>query len=184
MNRKIFLLVVAVLLAFSPVFGALTSSLQVSIISDHSATVGLSTTKDAVGYSVNKTFSNGSGTTQVADLVYHASRTLSSAATENLDLAGSLTDAFGTTLTFVRVKSILIENTSASMTLTLGGDANSVPFFDPATSTVSIPPSGAVALVAPLAGWPVAAGTGDILKMTNSTGTATTYKIWVVGGSN
>ncbi|MBF0410927.1 MAG: hypothetical protein HQM10_26515 [Candidatus Riflebacteria bacterium] len=177
------LLIVSLLLAFFPVFGALTSSTQITISSTHTSAVGLSTAKDEVGYGINKTFSNGSGTTQVADLVYHASRTLTTAASENLDFAGTLTDSFGNTLTFARIKSITVENTSASMTLTIGSDTTEIPIFNPSGGGITVPPSGVMTIVAPLSGWAVTADTADLLTIANSAGSSTIYKVWVVGSS-
>jgi hypothetical protein len=176
--------ILALTIALVPGFAALTSSLQITIGHDHSATVGLSTAKDTLGYTINKTFSNGSGTAQVADLVYHGRRTLTTGQSETLDLYGGLTDALGNTLNFARVKAIVIEQTSASMTLTIGDAAAPLPLFGPATATVSVKPSGAVALVAPLAGWTVADGSTDGVKVTNSAGDSSIYNIWIVGGGN
>jgi hypothetical protein len=185
MKNKILVgLVIISALFCTNLWAALTSSVQFAVSSNHTTAIGLSTVKDDVGYSINKSFSNGSGTTQVADLVYHASRTLASSTAEDLDFYGTLTDAFGTTLNYARIKTIVIENTSTSESLTVGGDDNSIPFFDPATATVTIPPSGILCLVGPLGGFAVTADTGDILQVTNSAGGSTIYKIHVVGASN
>lgn len=178
------LAILALVVAFSPAWAALTSSVQVTIGHDHTATTGLTTSKDSLGYTINKTFSNGSGTTQLCDLVYHASRTLGTGANETLDLYGGLTDAFGTTLNFARIKAIVIEQTSASMTLTVGNAAAPIAFFGPATATINVLPSGAIALVGPLAGWTVTDASADGLKVTNSAGSSSTYKIWIIGGGN
>lgn len=184
-TRKLifFLSILAVIAVLFPVFGALTSSVQVTVGHTNTSSSGLGTANDTLGYTINKTFSNGSGTTQVADLVYHASRSLTTAASETLDLYGGLTDAFGTTLNFARIKSITIENTSGSMTVTLGAADAPVALFDPATATVLIKPYGAVTLVAPLAGWTVTDSSADGIKILNSAGDTTTYKIHIVGSS-
>lgn len=180
------LFLASLVVTFAPLYGALTSSVQVTVGSTHTSAVGLSTAQDSVSYPINKTFPNGSGSTQVADLVYHGSRTLSSAATESLDLYGGLTDAFGATLNFKRVKAIVIENTSASMTITVGTSTASlaVPFFSPVTATLDIPPGGVLSLTAPLAGWTVTDSTGDLVVIANSSGSSTTYKIWILGAAN
>lgn len=177
------LFLVSILFVGSQLFGALTSSVQVTLGSDHTSAVGLSTARDNVGYSINKTFSNGSGTTQVADLVYHGSRTLSPASNETLDFYGSLTDAFGNTLNFARIKSIAIEQTSASMTLTVGNAAAPLPIFSPATATVDVQPSGVLAVVFPLSGVAVTDTTADGLKIDNPGASTSTYKIHVIGSS-
>lgn len=183
-NGKLgFVLLLAVLLVAGRLVGStLTHSVAVSL-SSKLTTSGFSTTTDSVGYSIQKSFDAGSGTTQVADLVYSANRTLSSGASESLDLYGGLTDAFGATLNFVRIKVIVVENTSASMTLTLGNGDNPFVFLGAGASTVDVKPSGAVAFIAPLAGWAVTADTADIFKVLNSSGSATTYRIFISGSS-
>ena len=184
MKRNLIVLSLVAVMALSvQLFGALTSAVQVTLSSDHTAAVGLSTAKDNLGYTVNKTFSPGSGTTQVADLVYHAESTLTTGADATLDFYGSLTDAFGTTLNFARIKSIMIENTSGSMTLTIGNAAAPIAFFSPATATVDIPPYGVITLIAPLSGFTVTNTTADGLKLLNSAGSSTIYKIHVIGSS-
>lgn len=47
--------------------------------------------------------------------------------------------------------------------------------------TLDIPPYG---VVAPLVGWEVTDETSDGLKIANSSGDSTTYKIWIIGGVN
>src|SRR4051812_29045516 len=61
-----------------------------------------------------------------ADVVWSDQRTLALSTAESLDLAGSLTNAFGTTLTFVKVKAIYIQNTEtrAGAILAVGGAAS------------------------------------------------------------
>lgn len=176
------LVLIATLITTAACAATLTSSVQFTAKSSHEAVVGLSTAVDNVSYNVNRSFANGTGTAQ-CDLVYHGQRTLSSAASESLDLAGGLTDAFGTAITFGHVKVLVIENTSASMTLTLGGDA-SAPWEAWASGTTVIPPSGVFVTSSPTSGFEVTATTADLLKILNGTGSSTTYKIWVVGTSN
>ena len=69
---------------------ALTSSIQTTVASKHSSSSGLATAFDTVGYTVNKTFGDGSGTTQLADLVYHATGTLADGGDVTIDVAGGI----------------------------------------------------------------------------------------------
>lgn len=121
-----------------------------------------------------------------ADLVFADERTLAASATENLDLAGTLQNAFGQTITFARVKAIIITAPAANPGDILVGGAGSNAFLGPLnanTSSVAIRPGG-VALFAcnDITGWPVTAGTGDLLKVTNGSGAgAGTYDIMIVG---
>lgn len=125
-------------------------------------------------------------TTGKADLVFSDTRTLAASATESLDLAGGLTDAFGAALTFVEVVAIYVKAASANVNdVVVGGAATNTfatPFGD-ATDTVKIKPAGALLLTNDV-GYGVTAGTGDLLKIANSAaGSAVTYDIVIVGRS-
>ena len=143
----------------------------------------LSITKDDLIVTPQEQFTPGTGNNQL-DKLFHDMRTLADGANESLDLAGSLVDMFGTTITFVKIKAMLIRNLSATQTLTIGGGAT--PFInwvaDP-TDMVKIPPNGMFLLVAPLAGFAVTGATGDILKIANSAGAACDYQIVLAGTS-
>jgi hypothetical protein len=142
----------------------------------------------AAGYSISErqtvSLSNGTGASQ-ATHVWADTRTLAASATENLDLAGGLTDAFGATLTFTAIKAIRIRPASANTNnVVVGGAAsNAFPLFGDATDTIALKPGGLLMIVDPsAAGYAVTAGTGDILKIANSAaGTAVTYTIEIIG---
>jgi hypothetical protein len=130
---------------------------------------------------------NGTGANQ-ADLIWHDQRTLSSGANEELDLAGSLVDAFGTTLTFARIKAIVIYAASDNGALIQVGGAASNGFINwvaDSTDIINVRAGGTFALIAPDAtAYAVTAGTGDLLKITNSDGAAAaTYDIYLIGAS-
>lgn len=169
----------------SGVFATLTSSVQISLTSDFTETLDLSTPRDKLFYTINKSFANGTDSAQ-CDVIWHDTRTLTSGSSENLDLAGSLTNSFGSTVTFVRVRAMLIENKSASMTLTIGGAASNAwaTWAGATTHTVTIATSGVFLLIAPDEGYEVTAGTGDILKVLNSSGSSTDYNVWIAGASS
>ncbi len=97
-----------------------------------------------------------------------------------------LTDPFGTTLIFAKVKVIIIENLSTARTLTVGGatDYPLVNWVGSATDTIKIPPGGFFAICAPGAGYAVTAGTGDLLKIANDAGTSCIYNIIIIGTSS
>lgn len=132
-------------------------------------------------------FADGSGSGQANKLYESKDRSLSASSSENLDLAGSLTDPNGTTLTFTAIKGIWIGASSSNTNDVVIGNASSNAFVGPfggATHTVAIRPGGKVLFEAPATGWTVTAGTGDILKVLNGGGsTSVTYsiKIWGIG---
>jgi hypothetical protein len=124
----------------------------------------------------------------LADKIFSDTRTLAASDTENLDLAGVLTDAFGDLLTFVKVKVIkvfaAVANTN-NVILTIGNGGENQ-FIGPVDVEVniSIPPGGQLLLTAPAAGWTVTAGTGDIIVVTNGgAGTSVQYDVVIIGTS-
>lgn len=138
---------------------------------------------------INKTydvaFSNGTGANQ-ANMVFTDQRTLSASGTEDLDLAGGLTDAFGNTITFTSIKGIFIYAATGNTNDVLVGGAASNQFIEwvsNASDVIVVKPGGFFGLCNPAAnGYAVTASTGDLLKVANSSsGTSVTYDIIIVG---
>ncbi|MFE7273038.1 hypothetical protein [Streptomyces sp. NPDC057623] len=147
----------------------------------------LSVPQDAIEYLKALSFTDGAGA-GAANLVFHDKRTLAASATENLDLAGVLSDKFGTALTFARIKAVLVVAAAANTNnvQVTQPAANGVPgVFLAAGDGVSVQPGGAFLWVAPsAAGAVVTAGTGDLLTATNSAaGTSVTYDVLILGAA-
>ncbi len=116
-----------------------------------------------------------------------AANAITGSATNSHDVAGGLTDVYGNTLTFVKVKGLFIHNlsTTAGDTLTVGGNANALLIFGTATHTHTIGPNGVLFISEPsLAGKAVTAATGDILDVVEDAGNANTYDIAIWGTSS
>lgn len=133
----------------------------------------------------NWVLTNGTGANQ-ANEVFSDIRTLTASSTENLDLAGGLTGHFGETLTFTKIKGVIIVADAGNTNDVVVGGAASNGFaalFGDATDTVKVKPGGSLALIAPdAAAYAVTAGTGDLLKIANGgSGTSVTYKIVLIG---
>lgn len=180
-------LFLALLLAALPALvqaNTLTSRVSLAVQANFAKSGALSTPQDVLTKSIIQNFTNGTGSGQ-ADQIFRDQRTLADGATENLDLAGVLTDPFGVTLTFAKVKVIIIQNLSTTQTLTLGGAATAqfINWVGGATYTVNIPPGGFFAIAAPIAGFAVTATTGDLLKVLNSAGASCIYNIVIIGTS-
>lgn len=120
-----------------------------------------------------------------ANIAFVDERTVASAATDSLDLAGVLADAFGQTIAAVEIVALMIINKPRAGTpvnttdLTIGGGANGV--FATAMPFVLKP--GAVFLLAAsdAAGVKtVTPATADILAIVNSSGAAAKYQIAVL----
>lgn len=134
-----------------------------------------------------KEISLGSGTgASQADRLFTDRRTLAASASENLDLAGVLSDAFGAALTFAKLKAIVIVAASANTNnVNVSREAtNGVPVFLAAGDGIPVQPGGMFVWVAPGAGVTVTAGTGDLVTVANSgAGTSVTYDVYLLGTS-
>ena len=128
---------------------------------------------------------SGTGLNQ-ANVVWSDTRTLTTAQTDSLDLAGGgLTDPFGAAFAPAKVKAIIVASSSANTTnLTVFGDAAHVPFLGTVATSMTLTPGGFIVLTNPsLAGWVVTAATADIIKIVNAAGASATYDIVVIGTS-
>lgn len=128
-------------------------------------------------------FADGIGAGQ-ANKMFSDTRTLASNTSENLDLAGSLTDAFGATITLTKTKLILIAADPANTTnLTVGNVTNGIVApFGAATHSLLVPPGGFVLIATPdNTAFGVTAGTADLLKIANAAGAAANYDVVILG---
>jgi hypothetical protein len=122
-----------------------------------------------------------------SDMQWSDRRTLAASGTENLDLAGSLTGPIGTTLTFVRIKAVIIKASGSNTNdvQVTRPASNGVPLFMAAGDGIALSPGETFAWFSPTAaGKVVTAATGDLLTITNSAGTTgVTYDVIVIGAS-
>lgn len=129
-------------------------------------------------------FGSGTGEYEISKW-FSDERSLSASATENLDLAGGLTDALGVTITFTAIKAILVlaDKDNTNDVVVGGAGANTfLGVFADATDKVNVKPGGMFLWCAPETGATVTASTGDILLVANSAGsTSVTYKIVILG---
>jgi len=124
-----------------------------------------------------------------ADVVWHDIRTVNNA-DDDLDLhtSGTCDDPWGTAITMVKLKGLLIHNkeTDVGHYLEIGAVANGVNIFGtPATDLIHLGPNGIFFWWDPsLAGVAVADGASDILRISSSTsGESIEYDIVIIGTS-
>jgi hypothetical protein len=167
---------------------SLRSKLSVVVNATHSSTLDLGAGTVPLALTYAKSLANGTGAGQ-ADKLFHDRRTLAASATEDIDLAGVLADAFGSTITFARVKGLVIAAASGNTNNVIVGAAAANPWTAllGATGTVTLRPDAVFAVLAGEAdatGYAVTAGTGDLLKVANSgAGSSVTYDIVIIGAS-
>jgi len=166
---------------------ALASKIVLSITSE--LTSALDLVESAAPHTIKKTISLATGVAaDQADLIFSDQRTLGAGANEDLDLAGVLTDPFGQTVTFAKVKMIYIFAAAANGDYIQVGGAAATQFVNwvaDATDKVNVCPGGLFLLATPtLAGYAVGAGASDFLRITNADGAAgATYDIVIIGTS-
>jgi hypothetical protein len=129
----------------------------------------------------------GTGASQ-ADKLYTASITLAASTGQDIDLAGVLTDPFGSALTMVKLKAIAIRAAAANtnnVNLTRPA-ANGVPWLLAAGDGIAIGPGGIFVAVNPGAAGlgTVTPATGDLIRVDNSgAGSSVTFDIVLLGTS-
>jgi pyruvate/2-oxoacid:ferredoxin oxidoreductase beta subunit len=141
----------------------------------------------AASASIEKTLivnlASGTGANQGDRIYSEAAKTV--AVSTDIDLSGALVDALGAAVVFVRVKALLVTVDAASVSnLVIGGDANAALIgFGAVAHTITLRPGGALLIFAPDAtGYPVTAGTGDILQFAPS-GASALFDYAVLGAS-
>ena len=128
---------------------------------------------------------NGTGTGQ-ANSKWEDTRTLAASGNDDLDLAGGLTDAFGATITFTKIKFLVVTLDAPDGTLSLRvgpqGVANAWQGpFGGTGATVYKTVTQAEILVFDKYGFSVTAATGDILRINNPSASSVVYHIFMIG---
>lgn len=125
----------------------------------------------------------------LADVGWWDRRTLTASSSENIDLAGTLHDPFGNTVTFARIKVLLVAAlaTNTNNVVVGGGGTTFTGLFGATTHTTIIRPGMAVVWMTnttDATGYPVSSGSTDLLGIANSTsGSSVIYDIAVLGVS-
>ncbi len=164
----------------------LTANLRVSLVASLASALDLGAQGQVpLNFAKAAEFANGTGANQ-ANQLFFDERTIAASSSEELDLAGSLTNAFGETITFTKVKGIVIFALAANTNNVVVGGAAEHAFaamFDDAADELVIRPGGLFVLTAPnVDGMAVGAGASDKLKVANSSsGTGVTYQIAIWG---
>lgn len=167
---------------------ALDSKFKIEVHADLTSPLDLSTVSVPLDKVWQVLLGSGAGA-GLADRVYHKRRTLAASATEDLDLAGVLTDPLGATITFARIKALFIAADAANVNNVVVGAAasNAWATLLNSTGTLTLRPGTVLAAIAGPAdatGWAVTATTADLLRVANSAGgSAVTYDIVAVGCS-
>lgn len=164
---------------------ALSATIKAGISAVHTNVLDNGTATFPLNLLQSLSLTDGTGASQ-ADRIFSDTRTLSASATEDLDLSGTLTNAYGT-VTFARIKAVLViaSGDNINNVNVTRPASNGVPLFLAASDGLAVRPGGIFMLACSDAtGVAVTAGTGDLLTLTNSSGTTpVTYTIVIIGAS-
>lgn len=167
----------------------LNAVLTAQAVCDYTSALDLATASAPLDYRARVSLTSGTGAGQ-ADRLFTDTRTIAASGNDDLDLAAGLTDAFGASLTFARIKGLIVTAAAGNTNNVLvGGDATStfLTWVVAEADAVILRPGATLALFAGSAdatGYAVTATTGDLLRLTNSAGsTSVTYSIVIVGAS-
>lgn len=166
---------------------ALTTNISASLIATLTQGLDLGTAQLPANLAKSFAWPNGTGANQ-ADRIFTDIRTLGASGAEDLDLAGVLTDGLGNTISFARVRALIVAADVGNTNNVIVGGASSNGFISwvgAATHTVTVRPGGLLVLVAPDApAYAVTAATADLLHIANSAGTTgVTYSVAIIGAS-
>jgi hypothetical protein len=148
-------------------------------------TIDLASASASLNKAVAWTVTSGTAADQ-ADLSWSDTRSLAASAAEDLDLAGTLTSIYGTALTFVKLKGLMVIAASTNPgSLTVGrAAAAGVPWISAVSAGVVLPAGGSVCWLAPTAGITVVPTTADMINVAAAATAGTyTYDVVVVGTS-
>ena len=163
---------------------ALSLNVVLKMVGTLANALDLSTPVDAFSVDYTKAFASGTGINQ-ANMIWHDQRTLTASAAETLDLAGTLTSCFGTSIVFTAIKGILVVASSSNTNdvQVTRPASEGVTVFLAAADGLSVRPGGIFLWVDPTAaGVTVTAATSDDLTFTNSAGaTSVVFDVWFWG---
>src|SRR5262245_14274953 len=150
------------------------------------ASAGVALTAPSLPFTYFKAWalSSGVGANQ-GDRLYQAQRTIAASATDSLDVAGTLVDVYGATITLARLKALMVVASGANTNNVhvTRPAANGVAIFLAAGDGIVVRPGGAFLWFAPDAiGIPVTAGSADLIDIINGAGsTSVVYDIMAIG---
>lgn len=153
--------------------------IAMTIFSSYTKSLDLSTPEDVISLARNTQFTDGTGSGK-ANRHWSDSRSLNASAQEVLDLE-ALTDAFGQTLTFTKIKFIYIKNTSTTAAqIAIGGAEVPLLFFIDITDKLLLYPDGDFRYTFPTTGLTVSSA--NQLKIEEVSGNAAAiYEIILIG---
>jgi len=162
-----------------------SATISVAVSVEQSSSGDINTALNTITQALTTQLLDGTGADQ-ANQAFSDERTLAASTSENLDLAGGLTDVFGSAITFTKIKAMAVfagANNGDNIEVGGAGSNGFDSWVGASGDKVNVPPGGMLLLTAPdLAGLSVTASTGDLLTINNTdSGASGTYKIVLIG---
>lgn len=155
----------------------------VQVLAELTGTNDLATVDSDIDQKFANIFTDGTGANQ-ANNIFSDRRALAGGANEDLDLAGVLSSALGSTIISAKLKALIFRALPANTgNLTITRPAsNGVPFLLAAGDGLPpLKPGGMVVITDPsVAGITVTAGTGDLINVAASGGGANNYDVIMI----
>lgn len=165
---------------------SLTATISAAVNWNLISDMDLSDPSDKATLSYTDAIANGTSADQ-ATKVWHDRGTIATASTADIDLAGSLEDAFGNTLVFTKVKGILLINrgiaSGSTFTETSGENitvtGSNILMF--ASNGMIIEPGGMLLFTSPKVGAAVTATSADTITLGRAGSSTVTYDVVIWG---
>lgn len=160
-----------------------TATIDLQIRAKQQGAAGLGTPGILVNVEAQRDFSEGTASVDQTNVLYQATRTLAASTGEDLDVAGVLADALGTTIAAAEITGIYVEAHAANTNdvAVTRPASNGVPLFALASGGVNVGP-GDFFLLTNRKGIAVTAATSDLIHVANAgSGTSVTYDIIILG---
>lgn len=163
---------------------ALTSRIYARIETEQSITAFPATARSQQTVAMSFALLDGLGAGK-ADVHFVDARQIAILGNDDIDLNGVLQDVFGRTINAAQVKAVLIgaEPTNAGNIVLGGAGGTFAGPFGGTNPSVNIPPGGFVMFADRGDGWSSAAGSSDILRVSNASSAIAKYQIMVVAAS-
>lgn len=164
---------------------ALSADVVFGLTASLTKSIDLSSASTPLDYRKKIAFTDGAGLNQALYL-FSDQRTLAASTGEDLDLAGSLVDIYGATLTFASIKLMAFyvpATAGAGISVTAKATNGFATWVGAAGDAIKVLPGGLAVFAAPGAtGYVVTGATGDLLTVTNLDGSAgVTYDVILMG---
>ena len=160
-------------------------TISASVGWDTTNVLDLSTAHDKATLSYTDSLTDGTSADQ-CKMVWHDQGTIASGGSAAIDVAGSLTDAFGNSAVFTKIKGIMLLNkgvaSGSSFTETSGENIiTSTSTLTSASHAAPLEPGGVMLFTSPKVGGTVTASSADTITLSRAGSSTVTYQIVIWG---